>query len=101
MVCFLNERRIATRNLFAGNLVRQPAFRDTRHRVAGPLENTDFAMERLFWIGVYPGLSRPMLDYVIETLHRIPVSQPPGVLEKQYPGVLKKQDPRVLEEVVA
>ena len=74
VVCFLNERRIATRNLFAGNLVRQPAFRDTRHRVAGPLENTDFAMERLFWIGVYPGLSRPMLDYVIETLHRIPVN---------------------------
>ena len=75
VVRFLNERKIATRNLFAGNLVRQPAFRDAAHRVAGTLENTDFAMERLFWIGVYPGLTQSMLDYVIETLHEMPQRQ--------------------------
>ena len=72
VVRFLNDRKIATRNLFAGNLVRQPAFRDSEHRVVAPLTNTDFAMERLFWIGVYPGLSDAMLSYMLEMLHAAP-----------------------------
>jgi CDP-6-deoxy-D-xylo-4-hexulose-3-dehydrase len=72
VVRFLEDRKIATRNLFAGNLVRQPAFRDVQHRVIGRLENTDFAMDRLFWVGVYPGLSAAMLHYVLETLHNLP-----------------------------
>ncbi|MDE3196332.1 MAG: lipopolysaccharide biosynthesis protein RfbH [Acidobacteriota bacterium] len=72
LVRMLNERKIATRNLFAGNLVRQPAFANTRHRVAGPLTNTDYVMNHLFWIGVYPGLTPEMLDYVVETLHEAP-----------------------------
>jgi CDP-6-deoxy-D-xylo-4-hexulose-3-dehydrase len=84
VVRFLNERKIATRNLFAGNLVRQPAFRDSEHRVATPLTNTDFAMERLFWIGVYPGLSQGMLDYVLETLHEVPAKLALPVLEEAY-----------------
>jgi CDP-6-deoxy-D-xylo-4-hexulose-3-dehydrase len=84
VVRFLNDRKIATRNLFAGNLVRQPAFRDSEHRVATPLVNTDFVMERLFWIGVYPGLSQSMLDYVLETLHEIPVKLALPVLEEAY-----------------
>jgi CDP-6-deoxy-D-xylo-4-hexulose-3-dehydrase len=84
VVRHLNEKKIATRNLFAGNLVRQPAFRDTEHRVAAPLINTDFAMERLFWIGVYPGLSQPMLDYVLETLHELPSKLALTVLEEAY-----------------
>jgi CDP-6-deoxy-D-xylo-4-hexulose-3-dehydrase len=49
--------------LFAGNLTRQPYFRDRPHRVSGTLENTDRVMARTFWIGVYPGLDAAMLDY--------------------------------------
>jgi len=66
---FLDSRKIATRLLFGGNLVRQPAYRNTKYRVASSLDNTDFIMNQVFWLGVYPGLTRPMLNYVIETLH--------------------------------
>ncbi len=67
----LNEAKIATRLLFGGNLLRQPAFIGTPRRVVGDLKNTDIVMNDTFWIGVWPGLTLPMLDYVIETLHRI------------------------------
>jgi CDP-6-deoxy-D-xylo-4-hexulose-3-dehydrase len=67
----LNEAKIATRLLFGGNLLRQPAFIGTPRRVVGDLTNTDIVMNDTFWIGVWPGLTLPMLDYVIETLHRI------------------------------
>jgi CDP-6-deoxy-D-xylo-4-hexulose-3-dehydrase len=60
--------------LFAGNLTRQPYFRERPHRVSGTLENTDRVMSRTFWIGVYPGLSTDMLDYsadkIIEFLNQ-------------------------------
>lgn len=68
-VRFLEGRRIGTRLLFAGNLLRQPAYRGVPHRVAGTLENTDFAMRQVFWVGVYPGLSEAALGYLIESLH--------------------------------
>lgn len=67
----LNERKIATRLLFGGNLLRQPAFIGTPRRVHGELTNTDIVMNDTFWIGVWPGLSIPMLDYMIESLHQI------------------------------
>jgi CDP-6-deoxy-D-xylo-4-hexulose-3-dehydrase len=67
----LNESKIATRLLFGGNLLRQPAFIGTPRRVVGNLTNTDIVMNDTFWIGVWPGLTLPMLDYVIETLHKI------------------------------
>jgi CDP-6-deoxy-D-xylo-4-hexulose-3-dehydrase len=67
----LNEAKIATRLLFGGNLLRQPAFIGTPRRVVGELTNTDIVMNDTFWIGVWPGLDLPMLDYVIETLHKI------------------------------
>jgi CDP-6-deoxy-D-xylo-4-hexulose-3-dehydrase len=50
--------------LFAGNLTRQPAFEGVPHRVVGSLENTDRVLERTFWIGVYPGLTEAMREYV-------------------------------------
>ena len=67
----LNDKKIATRLLFAGNLLRQPAFAGTPRRVIGDLVNTDRIMNDTFWIGVWPGLSLEMLDYMIESLNEI------------------------------
>jgi len=67
----LNEKLIGTRLLFGGNLLRQPAFKDTRRRVIGNLSVTDKVMNDTFWLGVWPGLSYQMLDYVIESLEKI------------------------------
>jgi CDP-6-deoxy-D-xylo-4-hexulose-3-dehydrase len=67
----LNAAKIATRLLFGGNLLRQPAFIGTPRRVVGELTNTDIVMNDTFWIGVWPGLTLPMLDYVIETLYKV------------------------------
>ena len=67
----LNEAKIATRLLFGGNLLRQPAFQGTPRRVIGELTNTDTVMNDTFWIGVWPGLTIPMLDYMIESIHVI------------------------------
>jgi CDP-6-deoxy-D-xylo-4-hexulose-3-dehydrase len=69
MLRFLNdEKKIGTRLLFGGNLLRQPYMKDRNFRVAGSLDNSDFVMNRTFWIGVYPGLTENHLDFVIETL---------------------------------
>jgi len=67
----LNENKIATRLIFAGNLLRQPGFAQSPRRVFGELKNTDIVMNDSFWIGVWPGLTIPMLDYVIETIHKL------------------------------
>jgi CDP-6-deoxy-D-xylo-4-hexulose-3-dehydrase len=64
----LDANKIATRLLFGGNLLRQPAYRDCEYRVAGELPNTDFVMNNVFWVGVYPGLTPPMLDFVAKTI---------------------------------
>ena len=70
----LEQRKIATRLLFGGNLVRQPAYQNVAHRVAAPLTNTDFIMNQVFWIGVFPGITPAMLDYVLESFHAIPAA---------------------------
>jgi CDP-6-deoxy-D-xylo-4-hexulose-3-dehydrase len=75
----LERKKIATRLLFAGNLTRQPAYQDARFRVVGGLENTDFIMNNVFWIGLYPGITGPMLDYVLEALHEIAAGEPFGL----------------------
>ncbi len=67
----LNEFKIGTRLLFGGNLLRQPAFAGTPRRIYGELINTDKVMNDTFWIGVWPGLSLDMLDYVIECLRNV------------------------------
>jgi CDP-4-dehydro-6-deoxyglucose reductase, E1 len=68
LVRHLEERQIATRLIFGGNLTRQPAYAESTYRVIGDLTVTDRVMRDAFWIGVYPGLSKPMLDYIIDTL---------------------------------
>ena len=68
VVRYLERRKIATRLLFGGNLVRQPAYREVPHRVVGDLENSDFVMNHVFWIGVYPGLTEEMISFVIEKI---------------------------------
>jgi CDP-6-deoxy-D-xylo-4-hexulose-3-dehydrase len=65
---FLNSRKIGTRLLFAGNITKQPAYNDVEFRVVGNLTNTNVVMTRSFWVGVYPGLTTQMLDYVIESI---------------------------------
>ncbi len=62
----LTARKIGTRLLFGGNLLKQPAYRDIEHRVIGELRGTDFIMRHVFWIGVYPGLDPDSLTYVGE-----------------------------------
>ena len=69
IVGYLEDHKVATRLLFGGNLLRQPAYRDVNCRVIGDLAQSDFIMNNVFWIGVFPGLDQPRLDYMIEMLH--------------------------------
>lgn len=64
----LDAQKIGTRLLFGGNLLRQPAYEGCEYRTVGPLTNTDFVMNNVFWVGVYPGLTKQMLDFVVETI---------------------------------
>jgi len=68
MVEYLEEKKIATRVLFGGNLVKQPAYQNAKYRISGGLKNTDLVMNNLFWIGVYPGINREKLNYVKDAL---------------------------------
>ena len=72
LINYLDDRKIGTRLLFGGNLTRQPAYKDVHYRKVGSLKNSDIVMNQLFWIGVFPGLTGPMLDYMIEVLHAAP-----------------------------
>jgi CDP-4-dehydro-6-deoxyglucose reductase, E1 len=71
VVAHLERHRIATRLLFGGNLVRQPAYRDVTRRVIGELPNSDFVMNQVFWIGVYPGLTQEKIDYILSVFHTL------------------------------
>ncbi|MGL6095609.1 MAG: lipopolysaccharide biosynthesis protein RfbH [Fimbriiglobus sp.] len=68
LIRHLDARKIGTRLLFGGNLIRQPAYKDTPKRVIGELPHTDAAMRHVFWLGVYPGLTAEMLGYVADTV---------------------------------
>ena len=72
---YLEKNKIQTRNLFAGNLLKHPAFNEMRksgegYRVVGELVNTDFVMNNTFWIGVYPGMTQEMLEVMVKEIRR-------------------------------
>ena len=64
----LNSRKIGIRALFGGNLTRQPAYAKSTFRSIGELPNTNSVMRNLLWLGIYPGLKKPMLDFVAQTV---------------------------------
>ena len=75
VVSYLEANGIQTRMLFAGNLIKHPCFDEMRksgygYRVVGDLKNTDIIMEKTFWVGVYPGMTEKMIEFVIESIHR-------------------------------
>ena len=68
LLSYLDEKKIGTRLLFAGNLTKQPYMEGQNYRVSGQLTNTDIAMNQIFWVGTYPGLREEHLDYIAEAL---------------------------------
>lgn len=67
---YLNANLIETRNLFAGNMIKQPAFMDQNFRIAGDLANTEYIMNHTFFMGTYPGLTEEMFDYTGQVLKK-------------------------------
>ena len=68
LVRTLEAQKIGTRLMFAGNLLRQPAYQEIEYRQVGELPNTDYVMRNVLWLGVYPGLTHPMLDHIADTI---------------------------------
>ncbi len=70
MIEHLEDAKIETRLVFGGNILKQPGFMDIEHRVSGLLNNSDTIMNNSFFVGVYPGLTKEMLDYMIDAINR-------------------------------
>lgn len=66
LLTFYDAAKIGSRLLFAGNLTRQPAYKDVSYRISGALQNTDTVMNQTFWLGIYPGINNEMMDFVAE-----------------------------------
>ncbi len=75
---YLESRRIETRSLFSGNLLRHPAFAGIEHRVVGELSVSDAITERTFFVGVYPGIDDGRLDYIVEAFGRFMAGERAG-----------------------
>lgn len=71
MVMGLESRKIGTRLLFAGNLVRQPAYQHMNHKIQGTLAVADQIMNHTFWVGVYPGLGEPQLSHIVQSIEEL------------------------------
>ena len=69
-VNYLNEANIETRQVFGGNILKQPGFKNIDYRLSGNLDGTNFIMENTIFFGVYPGLTNEMLEYVLEKIQR-------------------------------
>jgi CDP-6-deoxy-D-xylo-4-hexulose-3-dehydrase len=65
---YLDNNKVNTRLLFAGNLTKQPYFSNVEYRIAGDLTNTDVTMNQTFWVGIYPGLDNNHLNYIAEKI---------------------------------
>jgi CDP-6-deoxy-D-xylo-4-hexulose-3-dehydrase len=70
LLTYLDQEKIGTRLLFAGNLTRQPYMKDRNYRVSGELKNTDTVMRDTVWVGVQPALSMEMLDYSTQKIRQ-------------------------------
>ena len=73
VVPYIEKHGVQTRMLFAGNLIKHPCFDELRnrkeeYRIVGTLENTDRIMKDTFWVGVYPGMTEEMIDYMIKVI---------------------------------
>ena len=66
---FLEINKIGTRLMFAGNIIKQPAYRDIKYRVASELKNTDLILKNSFWVGVYPGLNKSMIEFLAKSIN--------------------------------
>jgi len=73
---YLDENMIETRNLFGGNLLRQPAYQNIKHRIIGELKNTDRIMEDTFFLGTYPGIGKEQIEYTMNTIKNFLTSRP-------------------------
>lgn len=71
VVAHLEQRKIGTRLFFAGNVTKQPAYKNVNYRVSGPLTTTDLVMRQLFWIGVHPALDDQRISYMLEQLEAV------------------------------
>jgi len=70
LVAKLESNKIATRLLFGGNLLRQPAYQNINYRIVGDIRNADVVMNQTLWIGVYPGLGEQQFDFISETISK-------------------------------
>ena len=75
IVKYLNDKKIGTRLLFAGNIIKQPYMIGRNYRVVGELTNSDFIMNNTFWIGVYPGINDEMIEYTEEIFDKFIIEQ--------------------------